>query len=430
MTLLKEELTFSQIKNLLIADLKVGLTPALLGEPGIGKSAIIEDLGRVFKTKVFTLPVNQLGDRSDLTGARITKSENGDYAQTFFPHQTIMDAIRYATDHPDELPILFMDEFNRTSTDITSAILSFQTLRRVGNHQFPDNLRMIVAGNDNGNVTSLDKASITRFAVYRVKPDIETFLSVQELNPFVAEVMRNNPEDLLAPTLQDVIESDEDEDSFSLSDEFMDDDGFEQQTVPRTITYTSEWLTALGLNQSGSDEELKSIQDMLATTTDESDTLLAGLIAHAGHTDFTVHLYESIKSYFNDSVTTSATSKTAVLGKFRPDQEIINQLSRASDTTEVSDLVQTLDDQTKQSLLIWLFETRSSREVDNNNAITTAVNEIAHSIDALDSKHSSGFNIILGQNQSANEQAIKEFVSTDTPLGNMYEAIVSATLGI
>ncbi len=431
MTLSNEGLTFSQIKPLLIADLKAGLTPALLGEPGIGKSALIEDLSRVFKTKVFTIPVNQLGERSDLTGARITQNEHGDYGQTFFPHQTIMDSIRYAKEHPDEMPILFMDEFNRTSTDITSAILSFQTLREIGNFKFPDNLRMIVAGNDKGNVTSLDKASITRFAVYHVKPDIETFLAVQELNPFVAKVMREHPETLLAEQLQDVIESDDDEDDvFSLSDEFMDDDGFEQQTVPRTITYTSEWLTHLGIDESGSDEELEVIQLLLGATTEQSDTLMKGIIAHAGNTDFSHKLYAVLKNYFNESITGTASSKSAVLGRFKPEQDVINKLSRAEDTTVVAEIVQELDDTEKQSLLIWLFEARSAREVNNNNAVTTAINEIAYAIDELDSEHSSGLNSILGQSKSANEAGIKEFVDTDTRLGKMYRDIASATLGI
>ena len=256
------ELTFAQIMPLLYADLKAGQTPALLGEPGIGKSALIEDLAGKFKTKVFTLPVNQLADRADLTGVRMTQNEDGDWGQSFFPHETIMSAIRYAADNPDENPILFLDEFNRASSDITSAILSFQTLRRIGTINFPDNLRLIVAGNDKGNVTSLDKASITRFAVYRVKPDVETFLSVQELNPFVASVMQKHPDNLLANQLQDHIDTDDDDDdTFDLSSEFMDDDGFEQETVPRTITYTSEWLTALGLDKSGSDEELELLKN-------------------------------------------------------------------------------------------------------------------------------------------------------------------------
>ena len=430
------ELTFAQIKPLLYADLSAGQTPALLGEPGIGKSALIEDLAREFKTKVFTLPVNQLADRADLTGVRMTQSAQGDWGQSFFPHETIMSAIRYAEDNPDEHPILFLDEFNRASSDITSAILSFQTLRRIGTIEFPDNLRLIVAGNDKGNVTALDKASITRFAVYRVKPDIETFLSVQELNPFVASVMQKHPDDLLASQLQDVIESDDDDDddydSFDLSSEFMDDDGFEQATAPRTITYTSEWLTALGLDRSGSDKELELLKNLFANTTsdDSSDALRAGLIAHAGHTEFTDHLYTELQDYFHQSISGATTTTTALLGKFKPSQDVINELSRASDTTDVADIVQNLDDDEKQSLLIWLFEIRSAREVNNNDAVLTAVNEISHTITAFDSKHMQGLNTILANGSSAYEAGIKEFINTNTDLANMYKDFISATLGL
>lgn len=428
------ELTFAQIMPLLYADLKAGQTPALLGEPGIGKSALIEDLAGKFKTKVFTLPVNQLADRADLTGVRMTQNEDGDWGQSFFPHETIMSAIRYAADNPDENPILFLDEFNRASSDITSAILSFQTLRRIGTINFPDNLRLIVAGNDKGNVTSLDKASITRFAVYRVKPDVETFLSVQELNPFVASVMQKHPDNLLANQLQDHIETDDDDDddTFDLSSEFMDDDGFEQETVPRTITYTSEWLTALGLDKSGSDEELELLKNLFANTTsdDTGDALRAGLVAHAGHTEFTNNLYMELQEYFQQSISGATTSNTALLSKFKPAQDVINDLSRATDTTVVADVVQSLDEDERQSLLIWLFEVRSAREINNNDAVLSAINEISHSITTFDSKHMQGLNTILANGSSAYEAGIKEFINSDTDLANMYKDFISATLGI
>lgn len=428
------ELTFAQIKPLLYADLQAGQTPALLGEPGIGKSALIEDLAREFKTQVFTLPVNQLADRADLTGVRMTQNEDGDWGQSFFPHETIMSAIRYAEDNPDEFPILFLDEFNRASSDITSAILSFQTLRRIGTITFPDNLRLVVAGNDKGNVTSLDKASITRFSVYFVIPDIDTFLSVQELNPFIANVMQKHPENLLAPQLMEEIETDEDDvdDAFDISAEFIEDDGFEQATVPRTITYTSEWLDALGLDKSGSDKELEMLKNLFAGTTVEgdADALRAGLIAHAGNTDFTNHVYDELHEYFNQSVTGVTTSNNAILGKFRPQQDVINQLSKADDTASVSDLVQNLSETDQQGLLIWLFEVRSAREVDNNDAIRTAITELAHSVDSFDSAHMQGLNTILANGSSANEPGIKEFINTGTPLADMYKVIISATLGL
>lgn len=435
------ELTFSQIKPLLFADLrvgKVGLTPALLGEPGIGKSSLVEDLAKEFKTKVFTLPVNQLADRSDLTGVRMTQDADDNWGQTFFPHMTIMESIAYATANPDENPILFLDEFNRASSDITSAILSFQTLRRIGSIEFPDNLRLIVAGNDKGNVTALDKASVTRFSVYRVKPDIDTFMSVQTLNPYVEAVLNKHPEDLLAPMVESAPESsgdpdaDDDSNSYDLSSEFDSEDGFEQATVPRTITATSGWLDTMGINKTASPEEMKTLHALVSQTSvdDLSDTLKIGLVAHSGDTLFTLHLYDEIKEFYFQNINGTAKTAKAVLTMFRPSQDVINQLSKAQDTMSTSAIVQGLNDKEKGDLLIWLFESVNGKEINNNAAISHAIKETSNSIMALDSNHMKGLNTILANTSLANEEAITTFITSGSQLADTYKVFISATLGL
>lgn len=135
------------------ANVHDNLVPMLLGEPGIGKSSWVEALATKLKTKCFTLACNQLADKADLTGARLVpvtdKDGNvNDYKQVFYPHAVIHDAIEYAIAHPDETPILFMDELNRTTPDVTSEALSIPTLRSIGSKQLPPNLRVITAGND------------------------------------------------------------------------------------------------------------------------------------------------------------------------------------------------------------------------------------------------------------------------------------------
>ena len=143
-----------------------------MGEPGIGKSSFTEALAEAMDTKCFVLPVNQLADKADLTGARLVPYEQADgttsYKQVFFPHQVIMDAIDYAVANPREWPILFLDEINRTTPDVTSASLSMPTMRAIGSIKLPSNLRLMIAGNDKGNVTTLDEASLSRFAIYHV----------------------------------------------------------------------------------------------------------------------------------------------------------------------------------------------------------------------------------------------------------------------
>jgi MoxR-like ATPase len=190
------QLTFQQLEAPVLADLKNNdVVPALLGPPGIGKSEFLKALARKKHTKVFVLSMNQLADRADLTGARLLKDEKTNtYGQFFFPHATIMEAIEYAKNRPNEEPILFLDEFNRTTSDVTSATMTFITERRVGTTDFPENLRMVIAGNDQGNVVNIDDASVTRIVVYHAQPDTETFLNVNpDINPFIRDVLIKNP---------------------------------------------------------------------------------------------------------------------------------------------------------------------------------------------------------------------------------------------
>ena len=70
------------MKPWILANLGAGLTPALLGEPGIGKTAFLENLANDLKTKVFVLSVNKLAAKEDLTGARLVPTSNkSDYEQ-------------------------------------------------------------------------------------------------------------------------------------------------------------------------------------------------------------------------------------------------------------------------------------------------------------------------------------------------------------
>ena len=191
-------MTFENLDLLVPADLDANKVPMLIGEPGIGKSSWVEALARRMGTQCFTLAVNQLADKADLTGARLVPVQkpdgSTDYEQVFFPHQVINQAIAYAEEHPAETPILFLDEINRTTPDVTSEALSIPTARSIGNRKLPMNLKVLTAGNDKGNVQSLDQASITRFVLYRVQPDIATFLAVNpDLSPYVVNVLKKNP---------------------------------------------------------------------------------------------------------------------------------------------------------------------------------------------------------------------------------------------
>lgn len=431
-----KQLTFQQAFPFVKATLETSQTPALMGDPGIGKSSFAEDLAREFKTEVFTLPVNQLADRADLTGVRMVKSEDtGKYRQEAFPHSTIMDAIEYAEKYPDERPILFLDEFNRASPDITSAILSFQTLRRVGTIDFPDNLRFIVAGNDKGNVTNLDKASISRFTVYNVKPDLETFMSIQKLNPFVNDVLSKYPEDLTAGKSvlrAETDQDDDDEDDDSEANIFADLEGasdelFEQITAPRTISALSDWLNKVGFDKSGSDKERELLGAMFSDMADdESNVLLAAIEGHVGSTTFAHHLFEDMQAYFNTLISAGHTVGQPVLLALRPTQTVINAMSRAADTADIETLVQSMNEADLSDATIWLMENQSTKEINNNSAVEAFIQTALHSISAFDNKAVQNMMTVLPDSAKVSKIAVNAMLASSAPVMAQYAPVIKS----
>lgn len=282
------------LSNVVKHDLENGNIPMLLGEPGIGKSSWVEDLAKLMNTKCFTLACNQLADKADLTGARLVpcgQDANGEtmYKQVFYPHAVIQDACAYAAANPREYPILFLDEINRTTPDVTSELLSIPTMRKIGSIALPNNLRVVTAGNDKGNITSLDDASITRFVLYSVAPDKETFVQVNtELNEFIRRVLNAHPEVLFCKAISVQVKNtgtDDDDDNANTMDLLLDAcEEMNQTTTPRTLSGLSRWLNSY---------DNTGLQQLLVETVpDKNDptqmisVLQACIEGHVGRTDF------------------------------------------------------------------------------------------------------------------------------------------------
>ena len=348
--------------------LKTNHVPMLLGEPGIGKSSWVEALGERMHTKVFVLACNQLSDKADMTGARLapvgtTKKTNDDgsiteetdYAQVFFPHVVIKQAIEYAKENPSETPILFMDELNRTTPDITSAALSLPTLRSIGNVDLPENLRIVTAGNDKGNITSLDEASRSRFVLLHVTPDVETFLNVNaDLNPFVRKVLLAHPETIFGKTMPASLsgasqkDDDDDDETYNIDDILDEGEDMTQLTTPRTITSISDWLNAC------TNDELKTF---LATSTLNVDgdtvTMLQEIIeGHTGQTAFSALLLQEISVGIN-----TVNNQASVFTVPKPNcyDTIMAQTTRDA----LQDCIDNLSDRDKSGCLVYALSDKS-----------------------------------------------------------------------
>lgn len=344
-------------------DLNKGIIPMLLGEPGIGKSSWLTALAGLMHTKCFTLACNQLADKADLTGARLVPvtDKNGNtvsYKQVFYPHAVIHDCIEYALANPRETPILFMDELNRTTPDVTSEALSIPTMRAIGSVKLPDNVRVVIAGNDKGNVTSLDEASISRFSLYHVVPDTQTFLNLDpNLNVFVRKVLTAHPECIFGKTVQVVAATaknngnDDDDDQVSI-DEILDDgDEMAQIATPRTISAVSNWL-----NDFSNQELLSAISTTHVEDGVEVSALQEGIEGHVGRTTFAAFLLAEIAA----GITTTNNQVNAInVGK----PQCYDAMKACSDMTALNTFVQGMTDNERSGAMLYLLYERADNTV-------------------------------------------------------------------
>lgn len=345
--------------------------PALMGEPGIGKSSFVEDVARRTNTRCFTLPCNLLADKADLTGARLVLDEKtGIWSQKFFPHDTISQAINYAKDNPNEQPILFLDEINRTTSDVTSGTLTLVTLRRIGNEDLPKNLRIIVAGNDRGNITALDDASVSRFAIINVAPDASTLIEVlgKSLHPYVKTVLEKHPETVFVKNTNEQVvadgQDDDDDDNATVSvfDLFDGTEEIRPFATPRTIDGVSQYLNVLSF------EEVASLMATPSTTRDGRHVsyLQEVIEGMTGNTSFTTLLMGVI----SDELSKGSTGNNNAQRVVKP--RIYSELKEAAKTSvdAVNQVVATMTDNDASGCFVFAMYER-----EDNAVIIQALNE-------------------------------------------------------
>lgn len=329
--------------TLVKTDLSNGQVPALMGKPGIGKSSFVEALATDLGTECWTLPCNQLADKSDLTGARLVPTADGSsYYQVFFPHQVVAEAIAHALAHPDQEPILFFDEVNRAPADVTSAVLTMVTLRRLGKERLPNNLRIMIAGNDQGNVTTLDDASLSRFVVYRVEPSAHTLMEIlgDQLHPAVKAVLTKHPHTVYQTYTTDA-DLGSDDDSGDATDLFADEtEGLHQITTPRTIEGVNKWLRATP------GDRLAMLVSTPSDTIEGKSTLEEVLQAYVGETGFTTLL-------FNEIVTGLSNGAPVVQGPVLTQPAAFDRIVGAKNVDDLKTIVVALDPAEAEANLVY-----------------------------------------------------------------------------
>lgn len=354
------------IRRHLTPDLRnTRVAPCLLGMPAIGKTSAVNALESEGEFKVFSIDVNTLSDAADLTGVRTVEDPDkpGRFIQVFFPHQTIQEANDYALENPDVLVVIMLDEINRTSSDVTSAALTLQTSRRCGNLRLAANIRFIVTGNDKGNITMLDSASLSRFSLYPVRPDARVLIRIlaDTIQPAIRDTLTEHPELITSmPTPKGMVsaaEDDDDDDAYGVSDaqlsrfaEQMDDtQDMAQFTAPRTIEGLNLWLNEVG------NEELAEMANETALDADgvETTELMLALRAHTGDTLFTTEVHARLTNQLLAPAAATSTGITVHKPAFWDD------LRSAGSQTEVENILGALGAEEQTDGLVFAMTTRN-----------------------------------------------------------------------
>ena len=375
--------------------------PILLGASGIGKSSMVRNLSNDIDAQVFPIQINQLADRSDLTGQRIDKethtTPSGETVErsklSFFPHYTIQQAIDFATEHPNKLSIIFLDEINRASSDITSAALSLSTERTIGGQKFPSNVRIVAAGNDEGNVVALDSASRTRFRFIKVAPDAETLLAnVENLNPFIKAVITEFPQ-LIENygQLSNIISTDpgsansdpDDEDESFELDFDMDEDGFSQMCVPRTIEYLSKYLNTAILNDSKSSASRASFIQHMETMPDGKTLLQVVIEGSVGTNDFTNKLLDKMSEFYRELLQTANTSQQSLNNLPTFDKASFMQIATTGQIDLETQVIENLSADTRINILTALLLQQNVSQINDNALVKRTINNILLKNDPL-----------------------------------------------
>ncbi|PUB32501.1 dynein-related subfamily AAA family protein [Promicromonospora sp. AC04] len=397
-------------------DLEVGIVPALMGEPGIGKSSFVDALAYSMGTRAFVLPVNQLADKADLTGARLVPTADGkSYTQVFYPHHVIQDVIDYALANPREWPILFLDEINRTSTDVTSGALTLVTLRKMGHIELPQNVRLMVAGNDKGNVTTLDEASLSRFAIYHVEPDAPTLIQIlgDDLNPWVKKVLTQFPALVFQKsTLSAIVadgSDDEDDDTVTMAELFDSGEEMNQITTPRTIDNLSRWL-----NKADRQQLAQYLQTPTQTQGREGTELHEIVEAKVGNTLFATQLIAAIAEDLASGAGSPQPLRVNV-----PKPNCYAGLKAATTVTDLADQIALLTDNEKSGSLLYAL-----KDSDDNARL---IEQLAQGMNQIEAEHTRTlFEMVTGQ--QINRQNLEAFIDSDTAIANSVKPALSAFL--
>ena len=150
--------------------IKAGNVPNIVGEAGIGKSALVAEVATELQARLFTtvvslaekgdlaIPVPPLRDEAFIQSTRYGQLANVKYGYS----ETLIQIIQEAERHPGKPIIWFLDEFNRGTAAVQSELMNLVLQRQINSLQLPAEVRIVIAENPDDSMAGF---SDTNYAV-------------------------------------------------------------------------------------------------------------------------------------------------------------------------------------------------------------------------------------------------------------------------
>ena len=150
-----------------------------LGDHGIGKSAAVKLAAELEQEPCYDIrlagkePGDVIGVMALSEDGLTSRHRPPEWWRPFFD--------------PNCKATLFLDELNRAHKDVRQGIFQLVLDRELNGYKLPDGVRIVVAGNegDDYDVDEFDMAFATRYWVCRLEPDVEEWLALDGIHPFV-----------------------------------------------------------------------------------------------------------------------------------------------------------------------------------------------------------------------------------------------------